>query len=252
MRLMAIILTYNEADNIGPCLEALAFADERLVMDSFSSDATVALAQAQGARVVQRAFEDYATQRNAALQEAQGLADWVLFIDADERVSPTLAAEISGVLADERYVAWQVPRHNYIFGRLTLSAGWYPDHQTRLLRVGRAHYDPNRWVHEVVVLDGERGTLQNPLTHYNYRDLAHFRAKQRRYAAYDAQILFEQSFRPRPHNYLLQPLRQFKWRFITLKGYQEGWHGFLLSALMAWYEWRKFRLLGHLWRTERR
>jgi len=252
MRLVAIVLTYNEAHNIGPCLDALAFADERIIFDSFSPDGTAEIAEAHGARVVQRSFEDYATQRNAALKEVEGRADWVLFIDADERVSPELAAEIIGVLDDERYVAWQLPRHNYIFGRLTLKAGWYPDYQTRLLRVGRTHYDPDRWVHETVVMDGERGTLQTPLTHYNYRDLAHFHAKQRRYAAYDAQILFEQSFKPKLHNYILQPLRQFKWRFITLQGYQEGWHGFLLSVLMAWYEWRKFCLLGHLWQTERR
>jgi (heptosyl)LPS beta-1,4-glucosyltransferase len=83
--------------------------------------------------------------------------------------------------------------------------------------------------------------------HYNYRDVAQFVAKQQRYSAYDARIMFEEGIRPKPQNYVLQPLRHFWWRFITLKGYQDGWHGLHLSLMMSWYELRKYWLLRRLW-----
>jgi (heptosyl)LPS beta-1,4-glucosyltransferase len=247
-RLIAIILTYNEAAHIQDCIRSVSFADSVLVFDSYSTDATVDLAQQAEAEVAQRVFDNYADQRNAALAAVEGQAEWVLFIDADERVSPELAAEIRSAMEQPGYAGWRMPRHNYIFNRLTLGAGWYPDYQTRLLRVGKAHYEPTRKVHEVVVLDGSLGTLQHPLVHHNYRDLAHFTDKQRRYTAYEAQILYQQGIRPKPQNYILQPLRHFRWRFFQLKGYRDGLHGLRLSLLMAWYEWRKYVLLRALWK----
>lgn len=247
MKLTGIILTRNEAAHIVDCIESLRFADHILVFDSYSQDDTVQLANAAGVQVIQHQFENYASQRNAALDSVHGQADWVFFVDADERVTPELAHEIREVMQKTGYAGWRVPRHNYIFGRLTRGAGWYPDYQTRLLRVGAARYDPDRKVHELVQLDGAEGTLTQHLIHYNYQDAAQFHAKQRRYSAYDARIMYEAGIRPKPQNYLLQPLRQFWWRFVTLKGYQDGLHGLRLSLLMAWYEFRKYRLLRGLW-----
>jgi glycosyltransferase involved in cell wall biosynthesis len=252
-RLFAVILTYNESAHIVECVASVRFADQVIVFDSVSTDDTVALAEQAGAQVIQRPFDDYASQRNAALDAAQAAgADWVFFVDADERVGDALAAEVRAVIAQpdaDRYAGWRVSRHNYIFGKLTRGAGWYPDYQTRLLRTGRAGYDPTRKVHEVVELEGELGTLVEPLTHYNYRDLPQFIAKQQRYTAYEARILLEQGVRPKPRNYILQPLRHFKWRYLTLKGYRDGFHGLRLSVIMAWYEFRKYWLLRGLWRS---
>jgi (heptosyl)LPS beta-1,4-glucosyltransferase len=248
MRLAAIILTYNEAQHVADCIETLRFADDLIVFDSFSTDQTVMLAEKAGARVIQHRFENYSTQRSAALAAIAGSADWVLFVDADERVPPALADEVRRTIETTTDAGFRIPRDNYIFGKLTRGAGWYPDYQTRLLRVGAAHYDPNRQVHEVVTLDGGEGTLVNALVHYNYRDLAQFTEKQRRYSAYDAGILRGQGVRPKPQNYILQPLRHFWWRFVTLKGYTDGLHGLRLSLLMAWYEFRKYWLLRGLWK----
>ncbi len=247
-RLAAVILTYNEARHIEDCIDSVQFADWVLVFDSFSTDDTVTLARERGAEVVQHAFADYASQRNAALDAVGDRADWVLFVDADERIPAPLAEEVRVVMGNSDYAGWRVPRHNYIFGKLTLGAGWHPDYQTRLLRVGAARYDPTRKVHEVVLLDGPLGTLENPLVHHNYQHIAQFLAKQRVYTAYEAQIMFEQGIRPKPQNYILQPLRHFRWRWLTLKGYQDGWHGLRLSLLMAWYEFRKYVILRGLWR----
>jgi glycosyltransferase involved in cell wall biosynthesis len=247
MRLAAIVLTYNEAQHVTACIDTLRFADQIIVFDSFSTDDTVPLAQNAGAQVIQHAFANYASQREAALEAVRGTADWVLFVDADERVTEALAAEVRVSIHRPGVAGYRIPRDNYIFGRLTRGAGWYPDYQTRLLRVGAVHYDLTRQVHEVVVLDGAEGTLQHPFIHYNYRDLPQFLEKQRRYTAYDARILYEQGVRPKPQNFVLQPLRQFWWRFVTLKGYGDGWHGLRLSLLMAWYELKKYVILRGLW-----
>jgi (heptosyl)LPS beta-1,4-glucosyltransferase len=249
-RLIAIVLTYNESEHITDCLEALRFADARLVFDSGSTDNTQALAKQAGAEVMVRPFDNYTGQRNAALEAVKDRAEWVLFVDADERVSPALAAEIQQAMTHPEIAGWQIPRHNYLFGVLTRGAGWYPDYQTRLLRVGSAHYDRSRQVHEVVLLDGPLGTLKEPFIHYNYKDLSQFRAKQNKYVQYDAQMLYEQGVKPKFYTYFTQPLRHFWWRFVALKGYRDGWHGFRLSALMAWYEMRKYWVLRRL-RRER-
>ena len=249
-KLMAVILTYNEEKHIQGCLQTLQFADDCLVFDSYSTDDTVAMARAVGANVLQRKFDDYASQRNAALAAVSNQCDWVLFVDADERVTPALAEEIRHAIDDPEIVAWGIPRHNYLFRKLTLGAGWYPDYQTRLLRVGRVHYDASRKVHEIVVCDGPSDNLTNHLIHYNYRTVEQFIHKQRQYSSYDAQIMAEQGIRPKPQNYILQPLRQFRWRFLELGGYKEGWHGFRLSLLMGYYEFVKYLKLGKFVRTE--
>jgi (heptosyl)LPS beta-1,4-glucosyltransferase len=249
MRLAAIILTKNEAEHIVECINSVHFADEIIVFDSFSTDDTVVKAQAAGAQVIQNRFENYASQRNAALKAAVNV-DWVLFVDADERVTQELAEEVKSVIQKPEYAGWKIPRYNYIFGKLTRWAGWYPDYQTRLLKVGAARYDPTRQVHEVVILDGKEGALKNHFLHYNYRDFTQFTHKQRSYSAYEAKILYEAGIRPKFRNYILQPLRQFKWRYLTLQGYRDGFHGLRLSVLMAWYELRKYMHLRQLWQKK--
>lgn len=245
--LTAIVLTRDEAEQIADCIKTLRFADRVIVFDSFSSDDTVAIAQAFGADIFQHEFENYAEQRNAALDAASEMTDWVLFVDADERINEALAAEIRNKMRLPEYAGWRIPRHNYIFGVLTKGAGWYPDYQTRLLRVGHARYDLAQPVHETVALHGAEGTLRNPIIHYNYRDLAHFIDKQERYTQVDARNLFRQGIKAKPQNFILQPLRQFYWRFVTLRGYRDRWHGLRLSLLMARYEYRKYQLLAAHW-----
>jgi glycosyltransferase involved in cell wall biosynthesis len=241
--LTAIILTFNESEHIEACIESLRWTDRVLVFDSLSQDGTVSLAQAAGAEVIQNEFQDFAQQRNAALASLQ--TDWVLFVDADELATEALASEVRQITATRPEAGWYVPRHNYIFGRLTRGAGWYPDYQLRLFRHGKVRYE--RPVHEVAVVEGDIGYLDNPLIHHNYRDLSHFRAKQRVYTSYDAAILKDKGMRPWPHKFIREPLRHFWWRFVTLKGYRDGLHGFRLSTFMAYYEWVKYWRLAWLW-----
>ncbi|MFQ5410194.1 MAG: glycosyltransferase family 2 protein, partial [Anaerolineales bacterium] len=116
--LTAVVLTLNEARHLPDCLASLDWADALLVFDSFSMDATCAIARQYGARVVQHQFANYADQRNAALDAVEG--EWVFFVDADERATPALATEVRAAISESDKAGWWVPRHNYIFGRLTL------------------------------------------------------------------------------------------------------------------------------------
>ena len=247
--LTAVVLARDEAANIVRCLDALAWADERLVLvDAATTDRTAELAAEAGARVVWRAFDNYAAQRDAAIAAVQ--TAWLLFVDADEVVGSPLAAEIRAALVEAGDLAgFWIPRRNIICGRWVRHAGWYPDEQLRLLRRDRARYDPSRPVHELVVLDGPAGHLREPLIHFNYANLAQFRRKQARYARLEAQRLRSLGQRPRLHTYVLQPWREFRRRFLTLRGYREGALGLQLSLLLAWSTFQTYRELRRLWRA---
>ena len=233
VQLAAVVLTKNVAQHIGPCLDTLSFADAVLVSDSFSDDGTVERARAGGAYVVQRPFDNFAGQRNAALETVN--AEWVFFVDADERITPELAIEVRQVVCERAEVGWWVPRHNYIAGQRVRYGGFYPDYQLRLLRRERARYDPARPVHEVVLLDGPEGKLQNVMIHYNYDSWAQFRAKQLRYARYEADILRKRGVKPWPHKFIRPLLREFWRRYVTLRGYKDGWLGLKLALLLGYY-----------------
>lgn len=236
----AVIARDAEA-TIARCLSSLSWADSLLVvLDDRTADATGSIASSFGARVEGRSFVDFARQRNAALDLIE--EDWVLFVDADEVVTPELAAEVRAVTGSrERTEAgYWIPRKNILFGRWIRHAGWSPDYQLRLLRRSRARYHEDRIVHELVDLKGEAGYLGNPFIHYNYATFSEFLVRQRRYASLEAANRYRRGLRARPHNYLLQPWREFWRRYLQLKGYREGFLGFLLSATLAYYEFKTY------------
>jgi glycosyltransferase involved in cell wall biosynthesis len=246
-QLAAVVLTHNEARHVGPCLDSLAWAGERLVFDDFSDDATVDIASDRGARVVCHRLDNFAAQRNAALAAVD--APWVLFVDADERCTAELAAEVCRAIGREGEAArdgWWIPRHNIMIGHRMRGGGWYPDYQLRLLRRARARYDPAQPVHEVVLLDGEAGYLEHPLIHYNYDSVAQFRHKMGRYTRYEAEILRDRGVRPRPWSYLSMPLREFWRRFVRLRGYRDHVYGLLFCGLMGWYTFMTYIRLRRL------
>lgn len=246
IKIMAVILTKNEARHISACIESVSWADQVLVVDSLSDDDTTKIAQEKGAMVTQHPFINFSINRNLALEDAAAAgAEWVFFIDADERASAALGAEIRTAV-EEDAAGWWVPRHNSMWGHVMRGGGWYPDCQLRLLRLGYARYDSTREVHEIVQLDGPDGTLKEHLFHYNYDSLAHFHQKQNRYIDFEAQILFKQGIKPKPWTYITMPLREFKRRYFDLQGYRDDWRGLQVCSLMSWYifltYWRLRRL----------
>ncbi len=244
--LSVILLTRNEQKHICDCLASVrGFADELLVLDSGSTDSTVEIAREQGARVEQRAFDNYPTQRNAAIDLARG--DWIFFIDADERATPELGKEIQSETRNPKSeIGYWVPRRNIIFGKEIRHTGWSPDYQPRVLKKGFGRFDPTRHVHELLIWDGAAGYLSEPLIHYNYDSLAQFRAKQIAYTRYEARVWFEEGRRARGRGFIGQPLREFARRFIALEGWRDGAHGLLLSALMAYYALVRQRMLWEM------
>lgn len=246
--LAAVILTKNEVRHIRDCIKTVQWADCVILEDSFSSDGTVEAAAALGARVFQNEFVNFAVARNTALDNARDWgADWVLFVDADERVTPELAQEVRQAVKTGQAVGWWVPRYNVMWGHTMRGGGWYPDHQLRLMRANAARYDPERQVHETVVLDGPAGYLSQHLVHYNYESLAQFRAKQNRYIDFEAKILKEKGIQAKPWTYLTMPLREFHRRYVSLAGYKDGWVGLQICGLMSWYTFITYVRLRRLY-----
>jgi hypothetical protein len=172
-------------------------------------------------------------------------------------MTPALGKELRDKIAqaDERRargepasVGFWIPRKNIIFGKWIRYTGWSPDFQPRVLKKGLARFDPARPVHELILWQGETGYLSELLVHYNYETLAQFRAKQERYTRFEAQEWYEAGRGARWRGYIGQPIREFFRRYVSLQGWRDGAHGLLLSALMAYYAFRRQQMLAGLQR----
>lgn len=233
-RITAIVLTLNEAEHLPDCLTSLRLlTNDIIVYDSGSTDATLDIAVAANARVESRAFDGYANQRNAALRMPD-LGSWIVFLDADERLSESGVHEVRAAIAsaDPHVAAMAFPRRNVFFGEALQGGGWWPDYQTRVLRLGHAHYDPRQQVHEIVTCEGPTVRLNVPILHLNYSTWQEFRLKQRAYSS----TLVERrgpTWHPRRREYIGAPVREFVRRVVTLRGYRDGLIGLRLAATLA-------------------
>ena len=247
MQLTVAIIARDEARQLAGCLTSVAgLADEVLVLlDQRTTDHSAAIATNHGARVVSAPWRGFPAQRNHALRLCT--CPWVLFLDADERVTPALAAEIQALLAGRpAAVGYWLPRRNLFFGRALRGGGWYPDHQLRLLRRNAAHYDETRLVHEYAALDGAAATLHGHLLHHNIERLDELWAKQSAYALAEARTLAQAGRQTRWRNFIGAPAREFWRRYVRLGGWRDGALGLFLCATLAWFEVVKFAFLHTL------
>lgn len=252
MGLSVAIIARDEEWHIGAALASVAgLADEILVLlDSRSADGTAAVAARHGARVVVAPWRGFPAQHNLAL----GLCahPWVLFLDADERVTPALAEAVRAALGGPAQPdGYWIPRRNLFFGRALRGGGWYPDRQLRLLRRAAARYDEARLVHEFAELAGEAGVLDGHLLHQNIERLGELWAKQSAYALAEARMLYREGRRARWRNLLGAPARELWRRYVALGGWRDGALGLFLCATMAWFELVKFVFLWALARPAR-
>jgi glycosyltransferase involved in cell wall biosynthesis len=227
------VIALNEERRIRACLESAVWADEIVVVDSGSSDKTVTIAREFTDRVSFHAWAGYGAQRNVALGLCRG--DWVLFLDADERVPDALRDEIGRRLAREPAEAgFFVARQNYFQGTWIRRGGWYPDYQLRLVRRGLGRYREVP-VHESVALEGRAGYLEHPLTHQSYEGIADFVARANRYSDLAARALADAGHRGGPGELLLRPLGRFLSMYLLRLGFLDGWRGLVLACLYAHY-----------------
>jgi glycosyltransferase involved in cell wall biosynthesis len=236
--LTVTIITLNEAANIAAAIESVSFADEVLVVDSHSTDDTAALARHAGARVIVRDWPGYIAQKNFAASEAAH--DWILSLDADERVTPPLADEIRGLLGSTPACAgYRVPRLSRYLGRWIRSTDWYPDYQLRLYDRRQAEWG-GRYVHESVKARGQVGDLHGDLLHHTYRDVSHHLQTIDRYTTLAARQMFEDGRRAGVRHFCLNPLAAFVRNYVLRGGFRDGRVGLIVSLLNSYYVLLKF------------
>jgi glycosyltransferase involved in cell wall biosynthesis len=242
-RLSAIVITRNEAAKIADCLESLAFCDERIVVDSGSEDDTARIAREHGARVEHHAFEGFGAQKNFALSLASG--EWVLSVDADERVSPALAAEITAAIDEKGADGCEMPRSSSFLGRAMRHSGWYPDYVLRVFRRGCARFS-DHVVHERVVCDGPVRRLNEPLLHFPVERIEDVLSRMDRYSSAGAEQMVASGRRVTFASGFLHGFWTFIRTYMLRAGFLDGREGLLLAIVNAegaYYRYTKAWLL---------
>jgi len=247
-KLSVIIITKNEAQNIHACLESVAWADEIIVVDSGSSDETVEICKKFGAKVFVHDWPGFGMQKNRALSYATH--EWVFSIDADERVTPELRAEMIQAVNEERAQGFYLPRLSQFFGKFVHHSGWYPDYVLRLFKRDAGKFTDSL-VHESVLLTGQTGKLKNPLLHYSYLTTGDVERKVEHYSTSAAQQMFQSGGRS---NWLAAILRAgwaFMRTYVLRLGMLDGSAGWSIACMNARTTYLKYRKLEALGSSKR-
>jgi glycosyltransferase involved in cell wall biosynthesis len=246
-KLSIIIITKNEAANIGACIESVRWADEIIVVDSGSSDATVGICREMGAQVHEHDWPGFGMQKNRALSYATN--EWVFSIDADERVTPGLKAQLIDAMADGSKDGFYVPRLSQFCGRFIRHCGWYPDYVLRLFRRTKGQFSDDT-VHERVIVDGNTGKLTSPLLHYSYLNQADVQRKTEQYARAGAVQMLKKG---KTATLADAPLRA-GWAFIRTyllrMGFLDGIAGFHVAMMNTRTTYLKYKQLRTMRSTE--
>lgn len=250
-KLSVTVITKDEAANIDDALASVAWADEIVVVDAQSADETVAIARRHTDNVVVREWPGYVEQKNYAASVASH--DWILSLDADERVTPALAEEIRALLeAEPACAGYRIPRVTWHLGRWIRTTDWYPDYQLRLYDRRVAQFT-GTYVHEAVtVSSGAVGQLRGELQHYSYRDLSHHLETIDRYTTSAARQMYESGRRTGLVQLAAHPPLAFLRNYVAKAGFRDGAVGLIVSAMNAYYVFMKFAKLWELQRTEGR
>jgi glycosyltransferase involved in cell wall biosynthesis len=248
-KISVAIITKDEGRNIRECLESVKWADEIVVVDNGSRDGTLEVCREYGAEVYQEEWKGYAGQKNSAIDKTRN--DWVMSLDADERVGPELRREIETIFrGDPSIDGYFIARKNFFLGRWIKHCGWYPDLNLRLFRKSRGRFQ-ERAVHEKVELRGKTSTLKHPLFHETYRSLSEFLQRMDRYSSLAAREMHSQGRKYRFTQVLFRPPFTFLQMYFLRTGFLEGYFGFLLSSLYSFYTFAKYNKLKELQQSER-
>ncbi|MFZ5518314.1 MAG: glycosyltransferase family 2 protein [Candidatus Zhuqueibacterota bacterium] len=249
-KLSVIVITRNEEKNIRDCLESVRWADEIIVVDARSSDATAELCKEFTERIFVRDWPGFAAQKQFALDQAK--FDWVLSIDADERATPALQRDIRTVLSDENEApdGYYIPRLSYFLGKKIMHSGWYPGYQLRLFRRDRTKVSASR-VHEGFLVDGRVGYLQNDLLHFTHPSVEESLNRMNRYSSLEALDRFERkkTKQVRWYDFIIHPFSAFARQFFVHQGFRDGIQGFILALISGTV---KMALYMKLWELQRK
>jgi glycosyltransferase involved in cell wall biosynthesis len=217
----------NEEFNIVDAIKSVSFADEIIVIDSFSEDKTIALAKKHKVRVIQREFDDFSSQKNHAIQQAKH--NWIYILDADERVNDALRVEIFDAIQNpDNKVGFYIYRAFYFFDRRINYGGWQRDKVIRLFRKDKCKYD-GKLVHELIEYDGEVGFLKNKIEHYSYQNYDYYSSKLDQYTSLQAEDLFNKKRKVNAYHLTVKPIYRFISHYILRFGFLDGFPGFVLA-----------------------
>ncbi len=244
-----LILARNEEHNIVDCLKSVAWADERIVVDSGSVDNTVERARPLATQVLQLPWRGFGVTKNDALGHTR--RSWILWLDADERVTPEGGEEILGIVrgSSTGYAAYEVARRAYFLGRWIRHCGWYPSRVTRLFRRSSGRFSTSS-VHEHLEIQGEIGRLQHDVLHFTDPDLYHYFTKFNRYTSLAADDMKGRGRTAGVADLLFRPPFMFLKMYILRRGFLDGMHGFLLSIVSSAYVFAKYAKLWEALRND--
>lgn len=231
--LTVIIPTFNEAAYIEGALHSVTFADEIIVIDSYSDDGTVKRAKKYTENILQRKFDNFSAQKNYALQHATG--DWVLFVDADERITYTLANEIKETLSNPTHAGYKLIFPHFYMNRFLYH---HSDTVLRLVRREGAFFSGN--VHEKLHCNGSIGILRHPVLHYTYKGLHNYITKKERYAWYQAAQLLEKDEKPSWFKLIVKPTYRFFSSYILRGGFRDGIPGLTVASVNAYGVFQRY------------
>ena len=241
-KLSVIIPTGNEIHNIEAVIASVDFADEILVVDSFSSDGTFEKAQELATRVIRREYEYSASQKNWSIPQAAH--EWVLIVDADERVTPDLKIEVLKLLKEpnDEFVAYWIGRKNHFMGQPVNYSGWRNDKVIRLFKRDLCKYE-DKMVHSEIIANGEVGQLKNKLYHNSYTSLDKYLEKMNRYASLQAKDYDARTGRLTPYHFIIKPFWGFFKHYFAQSGFRDGIVGLTIATIQAYVVYLRYTKL---------
>jgi len=246
-KLSALVITHNEENNIDELVKNLSFADEIIIVDSFSSDNTVAkIRNHKNVTLIQNEFINFSEQRNFTLKHANN--EWVIFIDADERINPKLKREINNIInnSNKNIVAYEIYREFFYQKKLIRFSGWQTDKVFRLYNKNKVSFKNDLFVHELLDINGETSVLNEKLQHFSFNSYDEYKQKMIHYASLRAEELYRKGLKPNLFHYYIKPLYRFLNHYIIRLGFLDGKKGYVISSLSAYYVHHRYVVLAEL------
>lgn len=236
-KITALAITLNEENNIERYINSLDFVDEIIIVDSFSSDKTVEIAERLNAKVYKNTFKDFSSQRNFALSKASN--DWVLFFDLDEYITPELKQEImENITNPKSNVAFYFKRQFNFLGKKINFGGWQNDKVARLFNRTKCSYEG--LVHESLKINGNSTKLKQKLNHESYTTFDQYNAKLNLYSKLQAEKLYAKKQKPNAYHFLFRPFYRFVWQYIYRLGFLDGKEGFILAYVHSFSVFKRY------------